>query len=223
MTWPCWVPRGGLRLHHLHEPGPLAPEIDQAIIDGNLIVGSCFGTDFEGRVHNLVKGSYLGSPPLVVAYAIAGTIDIDLTLEPLGQDRDGNDVYLKDIWPTDAELKETVSSSINPEMFRARYSDVLNEPRWDGIEVEDSDLYPWNPASTYVQLPSFFTGITPDIAPIQPIHDARVLLKLGDSVTTDHISPAGSIPASGPAGRYLQEKGVEPKTSEPGSRRATTK
>ena len=193
--------------------GPLAPEIDQAIIDGNLIVGSVISgnRNFEGRVHNLVKGSYLGSPPLVVAYAIAGTIDIDLTREPLGQDRDGNDVYLKDIWPTDAELKETVASSINPEMFRARYSDVLNEPRWDGIEVEDSDLYPWNPASTYVQLPSFFTGITPDIAPIQPIHDARVLLKLGDSVTTDHISPAGSIPASGPAGRYLQEKGVEPK------------
>jgi aconitate hydratase len=192
--------------------GPLAPEIDQAIVDGNLIVGSVISgnRNFEGRVHNLVKGSYLGSPPLVVAYAIAGTVDIDLTTEPLGKDRDGNDVFLKDIWPSDAEVKETVARSINPEMFRARYADVLNEPRWDGIEVEDSDLYPWNPASTYVQLPSFFTGITPEVSPIQPIHDARVLLKLGDSVTTDHISPAGAIPASGPAGRYLQEKGVEP-------------
>ncbi len=172
--------------------GPLAPEIDKAIIDGNLIVGSVISgnRNFEGRVHNLVKGSYLGSPPLVVAYAIAGTIDIDLTTDPLGQDTEGNDVYLKDLWPSEAELKETIANSINPEMFRARYSDVLNEPRWDGIEVEDSDLYPWNPASTYVQLPSFFTGITPDISPIRPIHDARVLLKLGDSVTTDHISPA---------------------------------
>jgi aconitate hydratase len=182
-------------------------------VEGNLIVGSVISgnRNFEGRVHNLVKGSYLGSPPLVVAYAIAGTINIDLTTDALGQDQDGNDVYLKDLWPTEAELKATIENSINPEMFRARYADVLNEPRWDGIEVEKSDLYPWNPASTYVQLPSFFVGITPDISPIQPIHDASVLLKLGDSVTTDHISPAGAIPASGPAGRYLQDKGVAPK------------
>ena len=194
--------------------GPLPTEIDQAILDGNLIVGSVISgnRNFEGRVHNLVKASYLGSPPLVVAYAIAGTLDIDLQNDPIGQDTDGNDVFLKDVWPSDAEVQQTVASCINADMFREKYADATQEPRWDAIPVDESDLYAWNSTSTYVRLPSFFEGITPAPPPVQPITGARCLLKLGDSVTTDHISPAGAIPANGPAGKYLIGHGVEKKS-----------
>ena len=192
--------------------GPLPPEIDAAITAGNLVVGSVLSgnRNFEGRIHNRVKASYLASPPLVVAYAIAGTLNIDFETDPLGHDSAGNAVMLADVWPGDDELRAVMAESISPEMFRAKYADVTAEPRWDAIEVADSDLYPWNTDSTYVQQPPFFQGITPEIQPIAAISGARVLLKLGDSVTTDHISPAGSFSPSGPAGQYLVSKGVEP-------------
>ncbi|TVQ90393.1 MAG: aconitate hydratase AcnA [Deltaproteobacteria bacterium] len=191
--------------------GPLDEAIEKAIIDGDLIVGSVLSgnRNFEGRVHNRVKANYLASPPLVVAYAFAGTLNIDLATEPLGVGTDGNEVFLRDIWPSDDEVRDVVRSSITPEMFRKRYADITEEPRWDAIEVHESQLYPWNSESTYIQLPTFFQGITPEVKPISSITGARVLLKLGDSVTTDHISPAGSFPADGPAGLYLQSKGVE--------------
>ena len=194
--------------------GPLPEAIDSAITDANLIVGSVISgnRNFEGRVHNKVKASYLASPPLVVAYAIAGTLDINFDEDPIGQDSAGKDVMLADIWPSDTELNEVIAASIDPEMFRAKYSDATEEPRWDAIEVADSAIYPWNSDSTYIQHPPFFQGMTPEPPPIQTIKGARVLLKLGDSVTTDHISPAGSFPADGPAGQYLISKGI-PKVS----------
>ncbi|MFO7565645.1 MAG: aconitate hydratase AcnA [Enhygromyxa sp.] len=190
--------------------GPLESEIEAAVVEGNLVVGAVLSgnRNFEGRVHNRVKAAYLASPPLCVAYAIAGTLNIDFDKQPIGKDSAGNDVMLADIWPSDQELHEVMAKSINPEMFRAKYSDVTAEPRWDSIPVADSDLYPWNGDSTYIQQPPFFQGITPEVRRIEPIAGARVLLKLGDSVTTDHISPAGSFPAEGPAGQYLISKGV---------------
>jgi aconitate hydratase len=193
--------------------GPLDEEIEAAIKRQNLIVGGVLSgnRNFEGRIHNWVKANYLASPPLVVAYAIAGTLDIDLQNEALGTDHDGNPVFLKDIWPAAEEVQSTIEASINPEIFRERYSTATQEARWDSIETEDEDLYPWNNQSTYIQLPSFFENISPDVDPIESIEGARVLLKLGDSVTTDHISPAGAIPEDGPAGRYLKDNGVEKK------------
>jgi aconitate hydratase len=193
--------------------GPLDANIQQAIVDGNLVVSSVLSgnRNFEGRISNYIKANFLASPPLVLAYAIAGTTRIDLTSDPLGQDRDGNDVYLRDLWPSNAEVQAVVNACISPEMFREKYADVANEPRWNAIQVEESDLYPWSDTSTYVRLPSFFEGIQPEVSPIAAIHDATVLLKLGDSVTTDHISPAGSIPPEGPAGQYLRQHGVSPR------------
>jgi len=190
--------------------GPLPEEIEAAIDAENLIVGSVISgnRNFEGRVHGKVKASYLASPPLVVAYAIAGSLEIDLTNEPLGVSSDGTPVMLSDIWPSDEEIAEA-RAVITPEMFKQRYSDAMNEPRWDSIPSEPSPLYPWEDASTYIRLPSFFQDLSPEADPIQPIHSAKVLLKLGDSITTDHISPAGSFPADGPAGRWLTERGVE--------------
>ena len=191
--------------------GPLPEPIDSAITEGNLIVGSVISgnRNFEGRVHNKVKASYLASPPLVVAYAIAGTLDINFDTDPIGKDSAGNDVMLKDVWPSQDELNQVIASSIDPEMFRQKYSDATEEPRWDSIEVADSAIYPWSEDSTYIQHPPFFQGMKPELDPIQAISGARVLLKLGDSVTTDHISPAGSFPADGPAGQYLIAKGVQ--------------
>jgi aconitate hydratase len=194
--------------------GPLPENVEAAIDTGKLIVGSVISgnRNFEGRVHNKVKASYLGSPPLVVAYALAGTLDINFDSDPIGTSSEGNDVFLRDIWPSDSEIRETIARCIDPAMFREKYGDVTNEPRWDAIEVIDSALYPWRDESTYVQLPPFFQGMSQDPDPISPISGARVLLKLGDSVTTDHISPAGAIPEDGPAGIYLKSKGV-PKAS----------
>jgi len=189
--------------------GPLPAEIDAAINEGGLVAGSVISgnRNFEGRVHNNVKASYLASPPLVVAYALAGTLDIDLQTDPLGQSPNGDDVLLADIWPDNAQVSEALAC-ITPQMFRDRYADATQEPRWDAIPVDEVDLYPWNPSSTYVRLPTFFEGIRPAPDPVESISGARVLLKLGDSVTTDHISPAGAIPASGPAGQYLTAHGV---------------
>ena len=191
--------------------GPLDVDIEAAIDEADLIVGSVLSgnRNFEGRIHQKVKANYLASPPLVVAYAIAGTLDVDFETDPVGNGLNGP-VMLADIWPSDDEIKQTIANSIDPEMFRRRYSDVLQEPRWDAISSSESALYPWADESTYVRLPSFFEGILPKPAPIEPIHGAKVLLKFGDSVTTDHISPAGAFPHHGPAGQYLISKGVEP-------------
>ena len=193
--------------------GPLEPEIEAAIDEGNLIVGSVISgnRNFEGRVHQKVKANYLASPPLVVAYAIAGTLNIDFDHDPIGADSEGNPVMLADIWPTDGEIREVMSEAITPEMFNERYSTVMSEPRWDSIPSDASDLYPWAPESTYVRLPSFFEGIQAEPEPISSIKGAHVLLNLGDSVTTDHISPAGAFPHTGPAGKYLVENGVSPR------------
>ena len=193
--------------------GPLDPEIEAAIDDGDLVVGSVLSgnRNFEGRIHQKIKANYLVSPPLVVAYALAGTLDIDFSKEPLGMDGAGEPVMLSDIWPSDDEIRRTVEAAIGPEMFIRRYKDVLSEPRWDSIPSKASELFPWDEDSTYVRLPSFFQGIEPEPSPVEPIEDARVLVKVGDSVTTDHISPAGAFPSSGPAGKYLISKGVEPR------------
>ena len=193
--------------------GPLDADIETAIDEADLIVGSVLSgnRNFEGRIHQKVKANYLASPPLVVAYAIAGTLDIDFESDPVGYDAEGAPVMLADIWPSDAEIQATIAASIDPEMFRKRYSDILQEPRWDAISSSQSALYPWSEESTYVRLPSFFEGIETNPAPIEPVEGARVLLKLGDSVTTDHISPAGAFPHHGPAGQYLVSKGVEPR------------
>jgi aconitate hydratase len=190
--------------------GPLDAAIEAAIDEGNLVATSVLSgnRNFEGRIHAKIRANYLASPPLVVAYAIAGTVNIDLRNEPLANDRDGNPVYLRDLWPSDEELRAVVSSAITPEMFKEKYSDATQEPRWDAIDALKSEIFPWKDESTYIRLPSFFEGITPEVAPIRPIAGARVLLKLGDSVTTDHISPAGSIPAKQPAGQYLISRGV---------------
>jgi aconitate hydratase len=191
--------------------GPLDAEIEGAIKAGKLVVASVLSgnRNFEGRVHSAVKANFLASPPLVVAYAIAGTVDIDLQNDPIATDAAGKPVYLHEIWPTDDEIAATIRAAITPELFKARYSDATSEPRWDAIEASEGDLYAWKADSTYIQLPPYFEGMRPTPDPIQPIHGARVLLRLGDSITTDHISPAGDIENDGPAGRFLRAAGVE--------------
>ena len=189
--------------------GPIPEEIEAAIDEAGLIVGSVISgnRNFEGRVHGKVKASYLASPPLVVAYALAGTLEIDLTTEPIGHSSDGAPVMLSDLWPSDEEISEALTV-ITPDMFRQRYADAMNEPRWDSIPSESSPLYPWASESTYIRLPTFFSGLSAEPQPISSIENARVLLKLGDSITTDHISPAGAFPADGPAGKWLVERDI---------------
>ena len=194
--------------------GPLPEPVAKAVQEGDLVAAAVLSgnRNFEGRINPLVKANYLASPPLVVAYALAGTTDIDLTNEPLGKGADGQDVYLKDIWPTREEVSEAMRQAVQPEMFRQRYGNVFeSNERWNAIQVPESDLYPWNPSSTYIQEPPFLIDLTREPQPIQPIRGARVLVALGDSVTTDHISPAGTIAADSPAGKYLIEHGVEPR------------
>ena len=189
--------------------GPLPAEIDNAIDNSGLIVGSVISgnRNFEGRVHSKVKASYLASPPLVVAYSIAGNLEVDLDNEPIGYSDEGQPVMLSEIWPSDEEISDALSC-ITPDMFKDRYADVMNEPRWDSIPAQESPLFPWQDDSTYIRLPSFFSGLSTEPEPITSIENAAVLLKLGDSITTDHISPAGSFPADGPAGQWLVERGV---------------
>ncbi|GHE22359.1 aconitate hydratase AcnA [Halomonas urumqiensis] len=192
--------------------GPLAEPIERAIDSGDLAVASVLSgnRNFEGRVHPLVKTNWLASPPLVVAYALAGNVQRDLTREPLGIGSDGEPVYLKDIWPSQAEIAEAVEK-VNTEMFRKQYAEVFDgDDVWKAIDVPQSKVYQWSKASTYIQHPPFFEGMgrTPDA--IEDVKNARVLALLGDSVTTDHISPAGAIKPDSPAGRYLQERGVKP-------------
>ena len=193
--------------------GPLPEPISKAINARDLVgVAVLSGNrNFEGRISPDVKASYLASPPLVVAYAIAGTVNWDPINEPLGEDREGNDVYLRDIWPTQEEISSLVGSSVNRGQFVEKYSDVFTgSEEWRGITTTDSDLYRWNEASTYIREPPFFADLSADVTPITPIRGARVLAKLGDSVTTDHISPAGSIGVDTPAGKYLVSEGVQP-------------
>ena len=193
--------------------GPLPDVVAAAIEKGSLVAASVLSgnRNFEGRVHPLTKANFLASPPLVVAYALAGTMDINLDSEPIGKDSKGTDVFLKDIWPTSAEVRDVVARVVSAKSFRARYKDVFKgSEMWNAIESTGSDLYKWNDDSTYVREPSFFKDVHNSPAPIAPISGARVLAWLGDSVTTDHISPAGSIAQKSPAAKYLIANGVRP-------------
>ena len=193
--------------------GPLPEPVAKAIDEGDLVAAAVLSgnRNFEGRVNPLVKANWLASPPLVVAYAIAGTTDIDLEHEPIGTGSDGADVFLRDIWPTADEVRETVAEAVKPAQFEARYSNVWqSNPRWNEVPTSEGELYDWDAASTYIQEPPFLSEIAAEPAPLAAVKGARVLLALGDSVTTDHISPAGSIAKVSPAGAYLVEHGVEP-------------
>ena len=191
--------------------GPLEKPVEKAVKEGQLVVSGVLSgnRNFEGRIHALVQANFLASPPLVVAYALAGTVDIDLTKDPIGQDNAGNDVLLKDIWPTSQEIQEAVNQFLTPDMFEKEYNGIeTSNEDWNRIKIPEGSIYEWSEASTYIQEPPFFFDLTPETPTIQSIEDARVLAVLGDSTTTDHISPAGSIPADGPAGKYLTGKGV---------------
>ena len=193
--------------------GPLPEPVAEAITHGNLVAAAVLSgnRNFEGRINALVKANYLASPPLVVAYALAGSVDVDLATEPLGIGRDGQPVYLKDIWPSQAEVADVLAQALTPDMFRTRYDNVFeSNEAWNALPVMPSELFPWEDASTYIQEPPFLIDLAAEPGTIQPIRGARVLAALGDSVTTDHISPAGSIAAKSPAGKYLQEHGVTP-------------
>jgi aconitate hydratase 1 len=192
--------------------GPLPGEVAKAVTGGNLVAAAVLSgnRNFEGRIHPLVKANFLASPPLVVAYALAGTVDIDLDKEPLGEGSDGP-VYLKDIWPTQQEIAETIASSLKVSMFEDRYASVFEgSDMWKEIKLTGGDLYEWDEASTYIHHPPYFQNLSLEFSPVQDIKSARVLGLFGDSITTDHISPAGNIAADSPAGKYLQERDVAP-------------
>jgi aconitate hydratase len=193
--------------------GPLPEVVSKAVREKNLVVAAVLSgnRNFEGRIQSQVRANYLASPPLVVAYAIAGRMQIDMTSEPLGTGSDGTPVYLKDIWPSEREIQETMLTSVKSEMFQSKYAEVFDgDALWRALPVPRGDRFAWDEASTYIRNPPFFEGITLEPTPPSDIRGARVLAVLGDSVTTDHISPAGSIPADSPAGRYLISKGVPP-------------
>jgi aconitate hydratase len=193
--------------------GPLPEEVSVAIEQGDLAVASVLSgnRNFEGRIHSEVKMNYLASPPLVVAYALAGRMDVDLATEPLGEGTDGEPVYLRDVWPSQREIHDTIEDAVQSDMFRRSYADVYaGDERWNSLEIPSGDIYDWRP-STYVKRPPFFEGMPVEPPPVEPITAARVLALLGDSVTTDHISPAGAIRPDSPAGKYLIEQGVQPR------------
>ena len=193
--------------------GPLPDVVSKGIAENELVVASVLSgnRNFEGRIHAEVKANYLASPPLVVAYAIAGTVDIDLTRDPLGHDAEGNAVYLRDIWPSNKEIGDTIAATVGPELFAQNYADVFKgDSRWNRIESPEGESYHWDAGSTYIKNPPYFDGMTMQVGGIDDIHGARVLGLFGDSITTDHISPAGSIKKDSPAGRFLQERGVQP-------------
>jgi aconitate hydratase len=202
--------------------GPLPDAVEQAVTDGDITVASVLSgnRNFEGRIHPLVKTNWLASPPLVVAYALAGNVRVNLLEDPLGKDRDGNPVYLKDLWPSQQEIADAVEK-VKTGMFRSEYAEVFDgDATWKAIDVPETKVYQWSDSSTYIQHPPFFEGMGPEPDPIDDIHDANILALLGDSVTTDHISPAGSFSPDSPAGKYLRERGVEPKNfNSYGSRR----
>lgn len=192
--------------------GPLDEPVVKAIDEGSLIAAGVLSgnRNFEGRIHQKVQANFLASPPLVVAYALAGTVDIDLTKDPIGTDSAGNDVYLRDIWPTSAEISQAITESVKPEFFEQEYTGIEDSNQtWNNIKIGEGSLYSWNTQSTYVQEPPFFVGLTRETPSIKAIDDAYVLAKVGDSTTTDHISPAGAIAGDSPAGRYLKANGVE--------------
>lgn len=192
--------------------GPLPEEVSKAVNDADLAVTSVLSgnRNFEGRINPDVKMNYLASPPLVVAYAIAGSMKVDITKDALGADQDGNPVYLKDIWPSEAEVNDVVANSIGEDMFNKSYQDVFaGDAQWQALSIPTGNTFEWDPQSTYVRKPPYFEGMTMETTPVSDIEGARVLAKLGDSVTTDHISPAGAIKADTPAGKYLTEHGVE--------------
>jgi aconitate hydratase len=194
--------------------GPLPEEVSAAVNSDDLAVVSVLSgnRNFEGRINPDIKMNYLASPPLVVAYAIAGTMDVDITTEPLGHDNDGNPVYLRDIWPSPTEVQQTVDSCIDADMFTTRYADVFaGDEKWQSLPTPTGDTFAWDAGSTYVRKPPYFDGMTAAPSPVTDVVGARVLARLGDSVTTDHISPAGSIKADTPAGRYLAEHGIDRK------------
>ncbi|WP_405220341.1 aconitate hydratase AcnA [Lentisalinibacter sediminis] len=194
--------------------GPLKDEIHEAVESSGLIGCSVLSgnRNFEGRIHPLVKMNFLASPPLVVAYAIAGTMDVDIYADPIGEDADGKPVYLKDIWPSQKEIQEMILQNIDSDMFRSSYAEVFaGDENWNGLDVPEGEIYTWDEDSTYVKNPPYFEGMNAEPADIADIGGARVLALLGDSVTTDHISPAGSIAKDSPAAEYLQAQGVEPK------------
>ncbi|RHW42141.1 aconitate hydratase AcnA [Neobacillus notoginsengisoli] len=194
--------------------GPLREEIEKAVADNDMLVTSVLSgnRNFEGRIHPLVKANYLASPPLVVAYALAGNVNIDFRTEPIGKDRDGNDVYFMDIWPATDEVNEVVKKTVTPELFRREYENVFSDnERWNEIKTSNEPLYSWDRDSTYIQNPPYFEGLSPEPGQVEPLNGLRVVAKFGDSVTTDHISPAGAIGKDTPAGKYLREKGVEPR------------
>ncbi len=194
--------------------GPLPGEVAKAVTSADLIASAVISgnRNFEGRVHPLVKANYLASPPLVVAYALAGTVDIDLINEPLGTDQNNQPVYLKDLWPSQQEVSEAIEANVKAEMYKSKYADVFSgSDMWKEIKVKEGDLFEWSEESTYIHHPPYFQTLTLDTPSIQEIKDARVLGVFGDSITTDHISPAGNIAADSPAGKFLQERGVQPK------------
>jgi aconitate hydratase len=194
--------------------GPLPDAISAAVTDNDLVVAAVLSgnRNFEARIHPEVKANYLASPPLVVAYALAGRMDVDLLTEPLGQGSDGEDVYLADIWPTAAEIQDVIASSVRGEMFSETYADVYaGDELWQGMDTPEGDLFAWEPDSTYVRLPPYFEGMAPTPEGVADVEGARCLVWVGDSVTTDHISPAGSIKPDSPAGAYLLGHGVERK------------
>ena len=193
--------------------GPLDEPIAKAVEDDQLVVAAVLSgnRNFEGRIHPLVRASYLASPPLVVAFALAGRVDIDLTTEPLGTGSDGRPVMLEDIWPAPDEVRAVIGESVDAALFRETYASVFEgDERWRALPIPEGDRYAWEPGSTYIANPPFFSGLTAQPAPLRDIDGARVLAVLGDSVTTDHISPAGSIAPWSPAGQWLQEQGVGP-------------
>ena len=194
--------------------GPLPEPISQAVAEHDLVVCAVLSgnRNFEGRINSDVRANYLASPPLVVAYTLAGRMDIDLYNEPLGQDGEGQDVFLKDLWPSQEEIRATIRSSVKSEMFARKYADVFTgDERWQQLPIPEGNRYDWDADSTYIRQPPFFKGMPQDPEPPKDILGMQVLALLGDSVTTDHISPAGSIPKDGPAGRYLISQGVDPK------------
>jgi aconitate hydratase len=193
--------------------GPLPGEVAKAVTGSDLVAAAVISgnRNFEGRVHPLVKANFLASPPLVVAYALAGTVDIDLNNEPLGTDQNGADVYLKDLWPSQQEISDTITASVKVEMFKDKYADVFSgSDMWKEIKVTEGDLYAWDESSTYIHHPPYFQELSMEVDSINDIKSARVLGLFGDSITTDHISPAGNIAADSPAGKYLQERDVAP-------------
>ncbi len=203
--------------------GPLREEIEESIVKNDLVVSSVLSgnRNFEGRIHPLVKANYLASPPLVVAYALAGTVDIDLSKEAIGTDNNGNPVYLKDIWPAMSDIKEQVESVVKPETFRKEYENVFeSNDKWNEIDTTDEPLFEWDQESTYIQNPPFFEKLSKEAGTVAPLNNLRAIGKFGDSVTTDHISPAGAIAKDMPAGQYLQGKNVSPRNfNSYGSRR----